>query len=99
MTQQITQQDGAIWRVVDDQSQAQQIVYVTMNGPSWLQVLMEAPPTTIVGLAAIAGVTGAMVITALLVVAAILAQFIFGVVVVAGVVALAMVAIMAMMRG
>lgn len=77
MTQQIQRrEDTAIWRVVDtDQSTPQQqIIYVTVDGPHWLQLLLNVPPHTLIALATVAGVTGGVVIVAALVLAAIVAQ-------------------------
>lgn len=78
MTQQIQRrQDAALWRVVDTEQPTpqQQIVYVTVEGPHWLQLLLNAPPHTLIALATVAGVTGGVVVVAALVLAAIVAQF------------------------
>lgn len=95
-----TTQQHQIWRVVDNPQQQpqQQIVYVQMGGPEWLQVLATAPPQTVIGLAALGGVVGGVAVASLLVLAVIVTQFVFGLAVIAGVLALSMVAIMAMFK-
>jgi len=81
--------NNQIWQVIDEQP-GQQIIHVHMDGPTWLNVLMEAPPATVVGLAAVAGIAGAVIVASVLVVAYMLAQLAatLAMVVVAGIVGL-----------